>query len=182
MLHSFHEVPLRSSFNRSSVMGRGWLVGYGRVLCWTVLVGVALRMMVLVSEAYAMISSSRLSNEKLLELCNGGVAGGSPHMRTACLQARIEQASPAVVRALNSAMYAFINELYNLALQPLQALGVAGLISFCSALPWIGTLRTILPTLSSLSGLCGRTGLSTHGSFKLDAACSETLKTTPISE
>ena len=89
-------------------------------------------------------------------------------MRTACLQARIEQASPAVVRALNSAMYAFINELYNLALQPLQALGVAGLISFCSALPWIGTLRTILPTLSSLSGLCGRTGLSTHGSFKLE--------------
>lgn len=105
-----------------------------------------MRMMVLISESYALISSSRLSNEELLNLCKEGIASNSPHMRSACLQARIEQASPATVRAINSAFYAFITDLYNLAFQPLQALGVAGLISLLTALPWIGTLKTTLLT------------------------------------
>lgn len=149
MLHSYQEVQsYKSAHNTPSVLNGGSRMStYSRILWSTLLVGVVMRMLVLVSESYAMISSSRLSNEELLDLCKEGIASNSPHMRSACLQARIEQASPAILRAINSALYAFVTDLYNLALQPLQALGVAGLVSLLSALPWIGTLKTFIPTL-----------------------------------
>jgi hypothetical protein len=114
---------------------------YFRLLSGTLIVMVSLRMVVLTSEAYAMVSSTRSSNEELLSLCQNGIANDSPHMRTACMQARVEHASPAIFRALSSATYAFCAEIYHIAFAPLHAIGLAGMISIVSALPWMSTLR-----------------------------------------
>lgn len=118
------------------------LATYLRLLIGTLIVMVSLRMVVLTSEAYAMVSSTRSSNEELLNLCQNGIANNSPHMRTACMQARVEHASPAIFRALSSATYAFCSEIYHIAFAPLHAIGLAGLISIVSALPWMSTLRS----------------------------------------
>ena len=114
---------------------------YVRILCGTVAVLIFLRLIVLTTEAYAMVASARSSNEDLLRLCGEGIATSSPHMRAACMQARVEHASPAFVRALTSATYSFGGEVYNIALAPLHAISLAGLLSIISALPWLGTLR-----------------------------------------
>ena len=57
------------------------------------------------------------------------------------MQARVEHASPAIFRALSSAVYAFCAEVYHIAFAPLHAIGLAGLISIISALPWMSTLK-----------------------------------------
>lgn len=129
-------------------MKRRRLVGafgtYLRIFAFTLFILLMLRVIVLTSEAYAMISSSRSSNSDFLQLCEDGIATNSPHMRNACTQARVEHAPPAILRALTSAVFAFCGELYSLALAPLQAISLAGILSIVSALPWLSTLRTAI--------------------------------------
>lgn len=148
------------------------LATYMRVLTITSMILVVLRMIVLTSEAYAMIASARSSNGDLLRLCEDGIATNSPHMRTACIQARVEHASPAILRALNSAAFAFCGELYQLAFAPLQALSLAGVLSLMSAVPWLSSLRTALGwgasashALGEISGAGYEIGLGINGSM-----------------
>ena len=68
-------------------------------------------------------------------------ANNSPHMRTACMQARVEHASPALLRAFTSATYAFGGQIYDMAFAPLHAIGFAGMLSLIGALPWLTTIR-----------------------------------------
>lgn len=69
------------------------------------------RVMVLFLEAVAVVRDERGHDSELLELCSGGQARGSAKMRSACLQAQSERASPlllkAVVRAVSTAWREF---------------------------------------------------------------------------
>ena len=148
---------------------------YMRFFFYTTLILISLRFTVLVSESYAMISTARSSNGDLLNLCNDGVAANSPHMRTACVQARVEQASPIILRAVNSAAFAFCTELYNIALAPLQALSIASILGILSAIPWMTTLRFALGYKSAVDGFmntdmlnANRIGVAYNGTMAPD--------------
>ncbi len=69
------------------------------------------RVLVLFLEAVAVVRDERGHDSELLELCTGGAARGSAKMRSACLQAQAERASPlllkAVVRAVSTAWKEF---------------------------------------------------------------------------
>lgn len=69
------------------------------------------RVMVLFLEAVAAVRDERGHDHELLEICARGEARGSTKMRTACLQAKAERASPlvlkAVVRAVSTAWREF---------------------------------------------------------------------------
>jgi len=69
------------------------------------------RVAVLFLEAVAEVRDERLHDAELLELCASGQARGSIKMRTACIQAQSDRASPlllkAVVRAVGTAWREF---------------------------------------------------------------------------
>ena len=69
------------------------------------------RVAVLFLEAVAEVHDERLHDAELLELCSSGQARGSIKMRTACIQAQSDRASPlllkAVVRAVSTAWREF---------------------------------------------------------------------------
>ena len=55
-------------------------------------------------EALSEVSTARMENEELLELCRNGQARGSAPMRRACLEAHAERASPIVFKAITKAV------------------------------------------------------------------------------
>lgn len=65
------------------------------------------RALVLFLEALAAVRDERTRDSELLSLCQSGAARESPKMRSACLQAQADRASPlllkAVLRAINTA-------------------------------------------------------------------------------
>tara|TARA_Y100000389_G_C17466614_1_gene526240 strand:- start:1456 stop:2028 length:573 start_codon:yes stop_codon:yes gene_type:complete len=63
------------------------------------LVSVA-RVLVLFLEALSAVRDERTRDHELLELCQSGAARESPKMRTACLQAQADRASPIVLKAV----------------------------------------------------------------------------------
>lgn len=69
------------------------------------------RVLVLFLEAMATVSDERSQDSELLDLCKSGTARGSPKLRSACLQAQADRASPlvlkAVVRAVSTAWREF---------------------------------------------------------------------------
>lgn len=92
-------------------MGR---VNGKRLFAWmsTVLMVLSFtRVMVLFLEAVAAVRDERNHDLELLEICARGEARGSTKMRTACLQAKADRASPlmlkAVVRAVSTAWREF---------------------------------------------------------------------------
>ena len=85
-----------------------------RLFAWisTVLMVISFaRVSVLFLEAMAVVSDERSHDSELLELCARGEARGSVKMRSACLQAQADRASPlvlkAVVRAVSTAWREF---------------------------------------------------------------------------
>ena len=100
-----------------------------------------LRLAVLVAEAHAMVVGERTADDELIHLCRSGQARESPHMRTACMQATIDRASPAVIRAVTRGAYLFLNELYTLVSVPFRAIGVASAVALMGVLPWINAVR-----------------------------------------
>lgn len=103
-----------------------------------------LRFAVLVSEAHAMVVGERASDDELIDLCRSGAARQSSHMRSACMQATVDRASPAVVRALTRGAYAFVHEVYALVCEPFRAMSLVGVVGALSVVPWIGSLRGML--------------------------------------
>ena len=57
------------------------------------------RVVVLVLESLSVVSDERAQDIELLEVCKKGVARGSLKMRSACLQAQAERASPILLKA-----------------------------------------------------------------------------------
>ena len=58
------------------------------------------RVAVLFLESLSVVREERTADYDLLELCRAGSAKQSPKMRTACLQANAERASPVVLKAI----------------------------------------------------------------------------------
>lgn len=74
-----------------------------RLFAWisTVLMVISFtRVMVLFLEAVAAVRDERNHDLELLEICARGEARGSTKMRTACLQAKADRASPLVLKAI----------------------------------------------------------------------------------
>ena len=103
-----------------------------------------LRFVVLVAEARAMIVTERSTDDELVHLCTSGAARESAHMRSACMRATVERASPAVARALTRGAYAFVSEMYVLFCEPFKACSFLGAVGVLSVLPWANTLWTAL--------------------------------------
>ena len=57
-----------------------------------------MRFLILVLEAYTMISGERGADDDLVKLCRDGAARSSVHMRRACMGAEVDRASPVIVR------------------------------------------------------------------------------------
>ena len=74
---------------------------------------VLVRVCVLLCEALAEVSSERGEDIELLELCKNGYAKSSIKMRSACLQATSERASPVLLKAVTRACLTAWNEIVN---------------------------------------------------------------------
>lgn len=129
------------------------------VLLWTsirivvrcVLGLLLLRFLVLVAEARAMIVVERSDDDELVHLCTSGAARESAHMRSACMKATVDRASPAIARALTRGAYAFASELYALFSEPFKAFSLMGAVGVLSVLPWINTLWYMLVGSATMS-------------------------------
>lgn len=55
---------------------------------------------ILLFEAFSEVSNERSLDQDLIKACEDRIADSSPKMRTACIQARSEQAAPLVLKAL----------------------------------------------------------------------------------
>lgn len=101
----------------------------------------SLRFVILVLEAYTMISNERRSDDDLVELCTSGKAQGSAHMRQACMNATVDRASPAIARALTNGAYNLVAEIAAMAAFPLQSSAMTGVVVM-SVLPWLSAIKS----------------------------------------
>tara|TARA_B100000575_G_scaffold181906_2_gene146073 strand:+ start:669 stop:1199 length:531 start_codon:yes stop_codon:yes gene_type:complete len=83
------------------------LVGWVTVACTVVSFS---RVAVLFLESLSVVREERTADYELLELCRSGSAKQSPKMRTACLQANAERASPVVLKAIVRAVSTTFHE------------------------------------------------------------------------
>lgn len=103
-----------------------------------------LRMMVLVSEAYAMVVSEREAEDELVAMCAQGVAGRSAHMRNACMNATVDRANFVLVRAIVKGVTAFGRDAYVFLSSPFRAGAWVSCVWVMGVLPWLGPLKSAL--------------------------------------
>ena len=101
-----------------------------------------MRFLILVLEAYTMISGERGADDDLVKLCRDGAARSSVHMRRACMGAEVDRASPVIVRAFTRGAYNLGSEVASMAAYPLQSTAMTSVLVM-SVLPWVGTLRAL---------------------------------------
>ena len=102
------------------------------------------RAAVLFLEAVAEVRDERLHDAELLELCSSGQARGSVKMRTACLQAQSDRASPLLLKAVVRAVGTAWREFASTCASPL---GFASMVLFVLSslvLPVIPWLKMVL--------------------------------------
>lgn len=102
------------------------------------------RVAVLFLEAVAEVRDERLHDTELLELCSSGQARGSIKMRTACIQAQSDRASPLLLKAVVRAVSTAWREFASTCASPL---GFASMILFVLSslvLPVIPWMRMVL--------------------------------------
>ena len=102
-----------------------------------------LRFIVLLAESRAVLISERATDDNLVKLCSAGAARESAHMRTACMEAMRQRASPILARSITRAAYSFASELYVTLSEPFQAGSMMGLVGLISLIPWISSLRNL---------------------------------------
>jgi len=108
-------------------------------------VGTFARVSVLFLESLAAVRDERRQDVHLLELCRQGTARESMKMRSACLQAQAERASPVVLKAVLRAFSAAFEDFADAVSTPAKLL-VAVLFALTSIFLPINTwLRAILP-------------------------------------
>ena len=103
------------------------------------------RVAVLFLEAMALVRDEREQDGELLRLCREGAARGSVKMRSACLQANADQASPLVLKAIVRAVSTAWAEFYATVSTPFGALAVLGFFAISlvmPVLPWARALAT----------------------------------------
>lgn len=103
------------------------------------------RVAVLFLEAMATVRDERNQDHELLEICASGQARGSIKMRTACLQAQADRASPLVLKAVVRAVSTAWREFSDSVATPF---GFATMVLFVISslllpvIPWIRTILT----------------------------------------
>lgn len=104
------------------------------------------RVMVLFLEAVAAVRDERNHDIELLEICARGEARGSTKMRTACLQAKADRASPLVLKAVVRAVSTAWREFSDSVATPF---GFATMVLFVISslllpiVPWIKAVLTV---------------------------------------
>ena len=112
----------------------------------------AARVLVLFLEAVATVKDERNADLELLELCRRGDAKGSLKMRSACLSAQTDQASPIVLKAT---VRAFSTAWMEFASTVSSPFGFATMCMFCLSsfvLPTLSWSRAIVSALTAASG------------------------------
>lgn len=124
-------------------------IGGKRLFAWfsTVLAVISMaRVLVLFLEAVAVVRDERNHDSELLELCSGGQARGSPKMRSACLQAQAERASPILLKAIVRAVSTAWKEFAETIASPLGFASVILFILSSLLLPIVPWVRAVLTT------------------------------------
>ena len=102
------------------------------------------RVAVLFLEALALVQDEREQDGELLKLCRAGAARGSVKMRSACLQANADQASPLVLKAVVRAVSTAWGEFYATVSTPVGALAVFAFFLLSLVMPVVPWAKAIL--------------------------------------
>jgi hypothetical protein len=104
---------------------------------------VFIRVFVLFCESYSHVSSERVSDDQLLELCTRGAASDSAKFRQLCLQTKAERAAPLLFKAVLKAIRTTFSDFTESVNSPGK---LALLLLFCIsglALPVVKALSTL---------------------------------------
>ncbi|MBE36472.1 MAG: hypothetical protein CMI16_13100 [Opitutaceae bacterium] len=104
------------------------------------------RVAVLFLESLSVVREERNADYDLLELCRSGSAKASPKMRTACLQANAERASPVVLKAIVRAVSTTFREFADSVSSPFGFATVALFVISSLVLPVIPMIKAITGT------------------------------------
>lgn len=122
----------------------GTLVLTAMLVSGTAVCLMGMRLIVLIVEAYTLISTERTAEDGFVQMCEQGSNRESVHMRQACMRATVDRASPILFGALTRGTYAFLRELYALVSLPFQAAGLVGVVSLLGVLPWLDAARRFI--------------------------------------
>lgn len=102
------------------------------------------RVAVLVLESLAVVNDERLQDQELIALCRQGAARGSAKMRSACLQAQADAASPIILKTITRSLSVAWSEFAASVSTPW---GLGTVLLFCTSsifLPILPLLKAIL--------------------------------------
>lgn len=102
------------------------------------------RVAVLVLESLAVVNDERLQDQELIALCRQGAARGSAKMRSACLQAQADAASPIILKTITRSLSVAWTEFATSVSTPW---GLGMVLLFCTSsifLPILPLLKAIL--------------------------------------
>ena len=115
----------------------------------------AVRVLVLFSEAYSLVSAERASDSELLRICKDQeqTAISSTKLRGACLQARTDSAAPLVLKALLKAVGTLFSDFAELFSSPTRVVVLLLFVVSGLGAPVVGLLlKTFLAGLRVTSG------------------------------
>tara|TARA_X000001036_G_scaffold195343_1_gene184209 strand:- start:810 stop:1382 length:573 start_codon:yes stop_codon:yes gene_type:complete len=112
------------------------------------------RVLVLFLEARALVNDEREQDRELLVLCRNGAARGSVKMRSACLQAQADQASPLVLKAIVRAVSTAWGEFYDAVSTPFGAFAVLLFFASSLVLPVVPWARALGAAIGAGDGHC----------------------------
>ena len=101
------------------------------------------RVAVLFLESLSVVREERNADYDLLELCRSGVGKQSPKMRTACLQANAERASPVILKAIVRAVSTTFREFAESVNSPFGFATVALFVLSSLVLPVVPMIRAL---------------------------------------
>lgn len=104
----------------------------------------AIRTLILLFESWAMVREEREADEELIQLCKNGSARSSLKMRSACLQARADKASPVLLKALMVALGTAFGEFKESVSSYYGLMTVCLFILASLVLPMLPWLRAVL--------------------------------------
>ena len=99
------------------------------------------RYTVMFCETLSTLRGERMADEELLRLCAMGSASESPKMRSACMDARADVASPILIKTMTRTSSHAMSELVEIASKPLHTVSIATIFTVLTVIPWLGTLH-----------------------------------------
>lgn len=103
------------------------------------------RVSVLFLEALAAVKDERAQDAELLAMCAQGMARSSPKMRSACLQAQAERASPVLLKAVLKAVGTAFQDFSESVASPTKLAVLLLFVVSSVFLPVSGLLRSLVP-------------------------------------